>query len=90
MTRPVDSEALQIVQSYLNEFRNVFVASTEFIDPPAGFSDSAWPVLVDCMCDESRNFFPSADELLLLCELSEQNVGYLGLTESLHGSSLRP
>jgi hypothetical protein len=29
----VDSEALQIVQSYLIDFRDVFVASTEFIDP---------------------------------------------------------
>jgi hypothetical protein len=74
----VDSEALQIVQSYLIDFRDVFVASSEFMDPPAGFSDLAWPVLVDCMCDGTRNFFLSANELLLLCELSKQNAAIFG------------
>ena len=46
--------------------------------PPTGFSDSAWPLLVDCMCDQRRNFFLSANELLLLCELGQQNVAIFG------------
>jgi len=48
------------------------------MDSPTGFSDAAWPLLVDCMCDHRRNFFLSANELLLLCELSQQNVAIFG------------
>ena len=43
-------------------------------DSPPGFAVSAWPLLVDCLCDEGRQFYLSVHELLLVCELSQQNV----------------
>ena len=58
-------------------------------DSPPGFAVAAWSLLVDCMCDEGRQFYLSANELLLVCELSQQNVAVFATHEEraqLHGS----
>ena len=50
---------------------------------------AAWPFLVDCMCDEGRQCYLSANELLLVCELSHQHVAIFATCEAravLHGS----
>jgi hypothetical protein len=59
----IDGGALQAVRQYLHQFRWCFDVTPSRIDCPAGFADSAWSLLVDCMCDEKRQFFLSANEL---------------------------
>ena len=49
---------------------------------PPCFMERAWPILVDCMCDP--HYFLSYNELLLLCEVCQQNI----MIFSVQGASL--
>jgi hypothetical protein len=74
----IDQDATQTVLQYLEQCREHFDVNQSMIECPAGFADSAWPLLVDCMCDETHQFYFSANELLLLCEICQQNVAIFG------------
>jgi hypothetical protein len=74
----IDQDATQAVFQHLELCRGHFDAWKTLIDCPTGFADSAWPLLVDCMCDELHHFYLSVNELLLLCEICQQNVAIFG------------
>ena len=59
--------------------------------PPPSFFESAWPILVECMCDESIQYYLSYTELLLVCEIQRTNVIVFGTDDECRrflGSSL--
>ena len=74
----IDENSTEALVQYMQQCSAHFGVATPVDGSPRGFEDKAWPLLVDCMCDEGRQFYLSANELLLVCELCHQNVAVFG------------
>ena len=70
----LDPDATESVLRYLDECCDHFGVAPSVSCSPAFFADEAWPLLVECICDQQRQYYLSVDELLLVCELCHQNV----------------
>ena len=51
-----DENGIAAVVEYMEQCGAHFDASTVVHGSPPGFEEEAWPILVDCMCDEGRQF----------------------------------
>ena len=69
---------LEPVMEYMNRFSEHFDVSPSICDSPPLFAEEAWPLYVDSVCDRKQQYYLSANELLLVCELYHQNVGVFG------------
>ena len=74
---PGDVEGTAAVLEYLDLCREHFDPARE-LDCPPWFEDAVWPCFVESICDGSRAYYLSADELMLVCELRQQNIAVFG------------
>ena len=72
-----DAEGTAALLEYLDRCRDYFDPARA-VRVPEGFEASAWPSFVASICDESGGYFLSADELMLVCELRQQNIAIFG------------
>ena len=71
------------LRNFFTKFSGV-LGSTELVtESPFDFAERAWPVLVECMCDDTMQYYLSVAELLLVCELCSKNVMIFGTRGSL-------
>ena len=73
----MDAESTAALLHYLDLCRehSYFDHAREDSQPP-WFEDAVWPSFVNACCD--ANYYLSADELLLCCELQQQNIAVFG------------
>jgi len=74
---PGDVEGTAAVVAYLELCREHFHPARE-LHCPSWFEAAVWPCFVESICDETRAYFLSADELMLVCELRQQNMAVFG------------
>ena len=74
---PGDAEGTAAVLEYLDLCRQRFHPARELNCPP-WFGAAVWPCFVESICDGARAYHLSADELMLVCELCEQNIVVFG------------
>ena len=71
-----NDDAETCLRCYISQCREYFADEGSATSPPPNFAQQAWPLLVQCICeeDEEQQYFLSANELLLVSELSKQNT----------------
>ena len=74
---PGDVEGTAAVLEYLDLCREHFDPARELCRP-LWFEDAVWPCFVESICDETLAYYLSADELMLVCELRQQNIVVFG------------
>ena len=61
------------VLRFVRDYRDVFTQQ-EMDEKPATWEERAWPILRRCMTETRSRYFLSIDELLLVCNCSQQNA----------------
>ena len=74
-----DAEGIVAVLEYLEVCRqHAYFDATLDVRCPQWFEAAVWPCFVESICDGTRAYYLSADELMLVCELRQQNIAVFG------------